>query len=77
MNSLNKGTESLDSISMPLLESLEPNDESNTREPDYQFYLSYDFYDKDNSNFHRKDLYGFHQGDNIFYKKYISNIKIY
>ncbi|XP_044007229.1 L-ascorbate oxidase-like isoform X2 [Aphidius gifuensis] len=61
LNSLNKGTESLDSISMPLLESLEPNDESNTREPDYQFYLSYDFYDKDNSNFHRKDLYGFHQ----------------
>ncbi|XP_032682635.1 laccase-1-like isoform X2 [Odontomachus brunneus] len=61
INALNEGTESNNSISMPLLNAMDPDDESNTREPDYQFYISYDFYGKDNPSFHRKNLYGFHQ----------------
>lgn len=41
---------------------MDPDDASNSREPDYQFYVKYDFYGKDNPSFHRKNLYGFHQG---------------
>ncbi|XP_015589578.1 L-ascorbate oxidase isoform X2 [Cephus cinctus] len=61
VNALNQGTETNTSVSMPLLAAMDPNDESNTREPDQQFYISYDFYNKDNPHFHRKNLYGFHQ----------------
>ncbi|XP_012286272.1 laccase-4 isoform X2 [Orussus abietinus] len=61
VNTLNQGMETDTVISVPLLDSLDPDDESNTRKPDYQFYISYDFYDKDNPDFHRKNLYGFHQ----------------
>ncbi|XP_011062898.1 PREDICTED: laccase-5-like isoform X2 [Acromyrmex echinatior] len=61
VNALNEGTESNNSISMPMLNAMDDDDVSNIREPDYQFYISYDFYGKDNPNFHRKDLYGFHQ----------------
>ncbi|XP_025992935.1 laccase-1 isoform X1 [Solenopsis invicta] len=61
VNALNEGTESNSSISMPLLDAMDDDDTSNTREPDYQFYISYDFYGKDNPHFHRKNLYGFHQ----------------
>lgn len=42
---------------------MDDNDESTTSEPDYQFYVSYDFYKKDNPHFHRSKLYGFHQGE--------------
>lgn len=45
-----------------MLNSLDPDSEANTKEPDYKFYISYDFYAKDNDKFHRKGLYGFHQG---------------
>ena len=31
-------------------------------EPDFKFFLSYDFYGKDNPLFHAGDLYGFNQG---------------
>ncbi|XP_008204291.1 L-ascorbate oxidase [Nasonia vitripennis] len=61
INALNKGTETKEILSIPNLEALDKNDAANTREPDHQFYISYDFYAKDNADFHRKDLYGFHQ----------------
>ncbi|XP_043270972.1 laccase-1-like [Venturia canescens] len=61
VNALNRGVESNDTISMPHLRSLGPSDESITREPDYKFYLAYDFYGKDNPHFHRQNLYGYHQ----------------
>lgn len=41
---------------------MDKNDKSNTVHPDYQFYVSYDFYKKDNPHFHRGKLYGFNQG---------------
>lgn len=50
---------------MPMLNAMDGDDISNTREPDYQFYISYDFYEKDNPYFHRKDLYSFRQGKYI------------
>ncbi|KAK0094187.1 hypothetical protein PV326_011621 [Microctonus aethiopoides] len=62
MNDLNKGTESInDTISVPLLKSMEIDGIANMVEPDYKFYISYDFYAKDNPNFHLKNHYGFHQ----------------
>lgn len=45
-----------------MLRAMDKNDESNTKEPDYQFYVSYDFYKKDNPHFQRSKLYGFDQG---------------
>lgn len=33
-------------------------------DPDYKFYLAYDFYAKDNPLFHNAGLYGFNQGEN-------------
>ena len=61
MNALNRGQEDNSTISMPEFEAIEDDDEATTRDPDYQFYLAYDFYDKDNPTFHRKNLYGFKQ----------------
>ncbi|XP_043252870.1 laccase-1-like [Colletes gigas] len=61
INALNEGTETNRSVSIPLLKAMDENDESNTLEPDYQFYVSYDFYKKDNPHFHRSKLYGFNQ----------------
>ncbi|XP_066583904.1 uncharacterized protein [Prorops nasuta] len=61
INALNEGTETNNSLSIPLLNATDNNDESYTKEADYQFYISYDFYDKDNSHFHRKNIYSFYQ----------------
>ncbi|XP_015120774.1 L-ascorbate oxidase-like [Diachasma alloeum] len=55
VNAVNNGTESKDTISIALLNSLQPNVVGNLLEPDYQFYLAYDFYDKDNPIFNVKD----------------------
>ncbi|KOC68923.1 Laccase-4 [Habropoda laboriosa] len=64
VNALNEGTETNESLSIPLLKAMDENDESNTVDPDYQFYVSYDFYKKDNPHFHRGYLYGFNQVKN-------------
>ncbi|XP_033225671.1 laccase-1 [Belonocnema kinseyi] len=58
VNGFNKGTES-DTISVPMFDSLQPDDPANTREPDYQFYVTYDFYNINNPLYHRKNLYAF------------------
>ncbi|KAG7213871.1 hypothetical protein KM043_003079 [Ampulex compressa] len=60
VNALNEGTETNNSISMPKLKAMDKNDHWNGKQPDYQFYVSYDFYKKDNPHFHRKNLYGFY-----------------
>lgn len=64
INALNEGTETNNSISIPLLKAMDKNDKSNTADPNYQFYVSYDFYKKDNPHFHRGKLYGFNQVKN-------------
>nr|KAF7421813.1 hypothetical protein H0235_009649 [Vespula pensylvanica] len=61
VNALNKGTESNNTISIASLNAMDKNDKTSIREPDYQFYVSYDFYPKDNPHFHREGLYGFYQ----------------
>ncbi|KZC09029.1 L-ascorbate oxidase, partial [Dufourea novaeangliae] len=61
VNALNEGTETNNSISVPLLRAMDENDKSNSIEPDYQFYVSYDFYKKDNPHFHPSNYYGFNQ----------------
>ncbi|XP_015430718.1 PREDICTED: laccase-like [Dufourea novaeangliae] len=61
LNALNEGTETNNSISVPLLRAMDENDKSNSIEPDYQFYVSYDFYKKDNPHFHPSNYYGFNQ----------------
>lgn len=47
---------------MPMLNAMVEDSDSNTREPDYQFYISYDFYSKNNPKFHRKGLYDIDKG---------------
>ncbi|XP_029167358.1 laccase-1-like isoform X1 [Nylanderia fulva] len=64
VNALNEGTETNSSISIPMLIAMDDDDASNTKEPDYQFYISYDLYQKDNPHFHRKGLYGYWQVKN-------------
>ncbi|XP_063981172.1 uncharacterized protein LOC135164603 [Diachasmimorpha longicaudata] len=54
-NAVNKGMESNDIISIPLLKTTEPDDVSNLLEPDYQFFLAFDFYDKENPIFNVKN----------------------
>ncbi|KAI4484871.1 hypothetical protein M0802_012999 [Mischocyttarus mexicanus] len=61
VNALNEGTESNNSLSIPLLNSMDENDKTNIEKADYQFYVSYDFYAKNNPYFHREGLYGFDQ----------------
>ncbi|XP_011645340.1 laccase-1-like isoform X2 [Pogonomyrmex barbatus] len=76
VNALNEGTESNNSISIPLLNAMDDDDASNTRKPDYQFYISYDFYGKDNPNFHRKNLYGFQQAKHKVFTPQLNHISM-
>ncbi|KAL6260451.1 hypothetical protein P5V15_007976 [Pogonomyrmex californicus] len=76
VNALNEGTESNNSISIPLLNAMDDDDASNTGKPDYQFYISYDFYGKDNPNFHRKNLYGFQQAKHKVFTPQLNHISM-
>ncbi|XP_076258209.1 uncharacterized protein LOC143195157 [Rhynchophorus ferrugineus] len=54
INALNRGTESgTDYISMPQIVSLNEWDSSLKTKPDVQIYLAYDFYNLNNTKFHR------------------------
>lgn len=77
INALNEGTETNNSISIPLLKAMDKNDKSNSAHPDYQFYVSYDFYKKDNPHFHRGKLYGFNQGNEYHLRILYTYIHIY
>lgn len=61
LNPHNKGTETNDSYCIASLDSAEPDDDSLLSEPDQQIYISYDFYEIDNNDYHRKNLYGYYQ----------------
>lgn len=63
LNSLNKAAGAKDSVTVAELKGLD-NQQMNilAREPDYKFFVSYDFYGKDNPHFHVPNLYGFEQG---------------
>lgn len=71
LNSLNRGTGHLDSVSMAELTSLEPDNPALLTEfTDYQFYVYYDFYDKDFPHFNNPSLYSIqavsHESDKFF-----------
>ncbi|XP_045468970.1 laccase-4-like isoform X1 [Harmonia axyridis] len=60
VNPLNQGTESSASfVTAPEIESLHDWDESLRETPDFAYYISYDFYRKDNHHFHKAPYYGF------------------
>lgn len=62
LNALNKPNGQKESLTVAEMKSVEmrPNNILKT-EPDFKFYLSYDFYGKDNPLFHVSNLYGFNQ----------------
>lgn len=47
------------------MRSLAGYDDSLKEVADYQFYLAYDFYAKNNSHFHRSPYYGYYQGKKL------------
>lgn len=58
LNSLNKGTGHVDSVSIAELTAVEANTpELLIEEADYKFYVYYDFYDKDFPHFNHPELY--------------------
>ncbi|CAG9861310.1 unnamed protein product [Phyllotreta striolata] len=64
LDTVNVGTETKNKniIVLPELESVDDWDESLKEKPDYQFYISYDFYKVSHSDYYRIPYYGF---DNI------------
>lgn len=70
LNALNEGTDNNETIVIPELNALVPDDVSLKEDPDYQFYISYDFYKKFNPHFYSKGLYEYFAG-----KYKINNIK--
>lgn len=65
LNSLNAAYGKQGSVTVAEMKSAEkrPNNIMKA-EPDFKFFLSYDFYGKDNPLFHLNNLYGFNQGLN-------------
>lgn len=68
LNALNRGQEDLETVSIASVQSLIPEDADEDKrlmmpEVDFKFYVYYDFYGKDNFNFHKPNMYGFNQGE--------------
>ncbi|KAI8423722.1 hypothetical protein MSG28_012753 [Choristoneura fumiferana] len=61
LNALNKGEEDEETISVADMRSLAGYDDSLKEVADYQFYVAYDFYAKNNSHFHKSPYYGYYQ----------------
>ncbi|XP_055385677.1 uncharacterized protein LOC129614808 [Condylostylus longicornis] len=62
LNPLNKGSGENNSLTLAEIDCLDEHTDDDWilhKEPDYKFYVYYDFYPKDNPHFHKKDLYGF------------------
>lgn len=63
LNSLNQGP-AKGSVTVAEMKSIEKRQNNIMKaEPDFKFFLSYDFYAKDNPLFHLSNLYGFNQGE--------------
>ncbi|XP_068624063.1 uncharacterized protein [Battus philenor] len=70
LNALNKGEEENETISVAEMKSLMGYDDSLKEVADYQFYIAYDFYAKNNSHFHRSPYYGYYQVPNTSNRLY-------
>ncbi|GBP81803.1 Laccase-11 [Eumeta japonica] len=64
LNALNKGEEEDETVSVAEMRTFMPDDDSLKETPDYQFYVAYDFYLKNNSHFHKSPYYGYYQVPN-------------
>lgn len=63
LNSLNKGTGNVETLSIAETTSRDQEDLLLLKEKtDFKFYVYYDFYAKNNPHFHVPDLYGFKDG---------------
>lgn len=51
-----------DHINIVSLNATAPNDITLIKKADQQIYISFDIYNIDNYDFHRKHLYGYYQG---------------
>ncbi|VVD05864.1 unnamed protein product, partial [Leptidea sinapis] len=79
LNALNKGEEEDDTISVAEMKSLEVYDDSLKEVADYQFYVAYDFYAKNNTHFHTSPYYGYYQvpnHDNRLYTLQLNHISM-
>ncbi|XP_047510342.1 laccase-like [Pieris napi] len=79
LNALNKGEEDEETISVAEMRSLEGYDDSLKEVADYQFYIAYDFYPKNNSHYHRSPYYGYYQvpnPDNRLYTPQLNHISM-
>ncbi|XP_013168843.1 PREDICTED: laccase-4-like [Papilio xuthus] len=79
LNALNKGEEENETISVAEMRSLQGYDDSLKEIADYQFYVAYDFYAKNNSHFHRSPYYGYYQvphKDNRLYTPQLNHISM-
>lgn len=65
LNALNKAHGEDDSLTVAQMIAKNSTNFITQLEADYKFYLSYDFYAKDNPLFHTPGLYGFDQGKKI------------
>jgi FtsP/CotA-like multicopper oxidase with cupredoxin domain len=66
LNSLNKAHGEKDSMTVAETVAKNAKNLIGKLEPDFKFYLSYDFYGIDNPLFHASNLYGFNQGEKKF-----------
>lgn len=65
LNALNKAHGETDTMNVAQMIAKTGTNLITKLEPDYKFYLSYDFYAKDNPLFHYPNLYGFNQGEDL------------
>lgn len=64
LNALNRPFGQKDSVTVAEMKTAEVRENKIMKaEPDFKFFLSYDFYGKDNPLFHVPNLYGFNQGE--------------
>lgn len=65
LNSLNKAHGETNSMTVAEVIAKNSTNFIGKLEPDFKFYLSYDFYALDNPLFHAANIYGFNQGKNL------------
>lgn len=66
LNSLNRAHGERDSMTVAEVIAKNSTNFISKLEPDFKFYISYDFYALDNPLFHAPNIYGFNQGEKDF-----------
>lgn len=79
LNALNKGSGEKLTTSIAEINAAIEDDIELFKEPDYKFFIYYDFYAKDNPTFHLPGLYGFNQTygiNNMLYTPQLNHISM-